>query len=268
MTKTGRTLAIGVLVGGLALPATAGAGAPSAAVTMLGASGNGETARPGDEPGESPPRASQAARAPQTAAVTPVFVPRARRGAPAARVGGATRGRGDELVVRALVPRFDDAAIALAEDQTLYWHLSARTTHPVNFTLTDPQAIDPILDVTLEGPFEAGIHAVDVFALQAKLEVGRRYEWYVAVMPDPERRSADIMARGVIQRVAEPALLSRLEGSTSEQAALLLAEQGIWYDTLNALARQIAASPGDPAPLAQRSALLSQVGLELAATGD
>jgi hypothetical protein len=185
----------------------------------------------------------------------PVWVPRTRRGAPAARTGGASRSAGQALVVLAWVPEIDEAALTLSAHPSLYWSLSAATPHAVNLTLVDPEAIDPILDVTLPGPFTAGVQVTALAEHGVELAIDERYEWFVAVVQDPGRRSADIIARGSVRRVADPELEGRVAGAGPAQAARVLAEEGIWYETLDAVSRE--ASPAD------RSALLSQVGLEV-----
>ena len=174
---------------------------------------------------------------------SPVFIPRTSRGAPAARIGGASRSGSPGLVVLALVPQHDGAALTTTAQPTLYWHLSKPTEHAVNFTLIEPDAIDPILDVTIEGPFEAGVQEIDLTAHDASLETGRSYLWFVAVVPDPDRRSADIVARGAVERVLP-------QPDVEADDAVALAKAGIWYDAL-------AATAGP-----QRTALLAQVGIE------
>jgi hypothetical protein len=200
-------------------------------------------------------------RAPN-AATGLVFVPRSKRGAPAARVGGGSRAAGEALEVRALVPEFDDAALTLIEQPKLYWDLSADTDYAVSFTLIDPDAIDPLVSVTLPGPFRAGIQGVELRDYDARLALGKRYQWFVAVMPNPERRSADMIARGSVVRI-EPSkqLTSQLVGQSPAEAAVRLARAGIWYDALDAASAGLdERSPA--AALALRSALLEQVGLD------
>jgi len=186
----------------------------------------------------------------------PQWIPR-KRGTPAARTGGATRNISENLVVRALVPRYDEAGVTYRDQPTFYWHISADTRHSVNFTLIDPEAIDPILDTQLEGPFETGIHAIDLRRYSAKLDVGKQYLWHVAVVADPARRSFDIIARGAVRRLnPEPGLESALRRAQQSERVSLLARQGIWYDALEA-----ASAEGDFASML-RDALLEQAGLE------
>lgn len=193
--------------------------------------------------------------------MVPVFVPRIRHGAPASRIGGATRGREKAVTIATLVPEFDEAALTLAAQPNLHWHLSTDTTHPVNFTLIDPDAIDPMIDAMIAGPFEAGFQRLSLADYEAQLELGRRYEWFVAVVPDPENRSADTVARGAISRIADAELASRVARAEPEAVARLLAQSGIWYEALDALSRRVEQNPEDPEPRMQRTAMLTQVGL-------
>jgi len=203
---------------------------------------------------------TKAPEANRSSASLPIFVPRTSRGAPASRIGGASRGVDPGLVVRALVPEFDDAALTLSEQPSLPWHLSKGTEHAVNFTLVDPQAVEPLLDVTIPGPFQAGFHRIELAAHGARLEAGKRYQWFVAVVPDPNRRSADVVARGSVERVVEPApLAAQIAGASPEKRAAVLAKAGIWYDALEAIDRQMP----DRRAVAQRDALLAQVGIEI-----
>jgi hypothetical protein len=88
------------------------------------------------------------------------------------------------------------------------------------------------------------------------------YQWYVAVVPDSNRRSKDILAGGSIERVASPAeLTTKLSQASKSQVPALYAEAGMWYDALGAIGDLIEQSPQDTALVNQRSALLRQVGL-------
>ncbi len=190
----------------------------------------------------------------------PIFVPRTSRGAPASRIGGASRAVGDSLVIRVLVPQIDEAALTLSEQPVLPWSLSRSTPHAVNFTLIDPERVEPLVDVTLPGPFEVGVHRIDLADYDARLEAGRRYHWFVAVVVDPDRRSADIVARGSIERVSSPApLAAQIAAARPEDRAAVLAREGIWYDALETLHEQL---PRDDARR-KRDALLTQVGIDL-----
>ncbi len=189
-----------------------------------------------------------------------LWVPRTDRGAPALREGGATRDKGREAIVRALVPRVDDAALTLSAHPALYWHLSSDVRNPVHFTLVDPEAVDPLVEAELSGPFAAGTHVTHLVDHRVEIETGRVYEWYVAIVPDESERSSDRVARGVILRLNEPALAEQVASASGDEDAIRrLAEAGIWYEAL-ALAQQL---PDERARTRTGNALLGQAGLDL-----
>jgi len=267
MAKRFEFWVIGICVMGLMAPQLAAAnGSVEASLVGMGAPARVET---GQLQANETTEQAATPKPEQNAEAVPVWLPR-REGNRAARVGGATRGATQDVTLHALVPRHDDAALTLSAQPTLYWHVSEATTYSVNFTLIDPAAIDPLVDVTLlSGPFEPGVHAVDLSSHGAKLEPGKQYHWFVALVPNPERRSADIIARGSIERIEpDPALQTALDGATNGGRADALAQGGIWYDALDALQNEVESNPADAAPRVRRAALLEQVGLATLAAVD
>jgi hypothetical protein len=248
----------------IVLPYQANAEEPSSGLVLL-ASTSDEV----EERNAAEEKNTKAVRA-QTPAVSvplpdqpPVWVPRVRRGAPASRVGGATRSRNNAVTIRTLVPEVDEAALTLAAQPRLYWHLSPRTTHSVNFTLLDPDVTDPVVDTIIKGPFEAGVHVLSLADYGVQLEPGGNYEWFVAVVPDPDNRSADSVARGVIIRVTDAKLSSQVASSEPDSTTGLLAQSGIWYEALDLASRRMQKKPEDAGLRQQRDAMLQQVGLAL-----
>ena len=130
----------------------------------------------------------------------------------------------------------------------------------MNFTLIDPEESEPILDLTLEGPFAAGFQRVDLSDHEVRLEEGRAYQWFVAVVADPERRFGDPVARGSVRRVpSAPPLAAQIAAARPEEKAAVLAAAGIWYDALANVADRMP----DRLAETQRDALLAQVGIKL-----
>src|SRR6266540_3877871 len=78
----------------------------------------------------------------------PVYNP-PKRGAPAGRVGGGTRGgtQRDVFVLSVLAP--DHSGFTTNEQPSLYWYISNSTSLPIELTLMDPQGIQPILETRL-----------------------------------------------------------------------------------------------------------------------
>jgi hypothetical protein len=115
------------------------------------------------------------------------------------------------------------------------------------------------VETRIASPVKRGVHRVRLADYGVRLAAGVPYQWSVAVMLDPTRRSRDILASGTIERV-KPAgeLEPKLAG-----AGLVswYAEAGIWYDALEAVSDLIERSPGDATPRRYRAALLAQAGL-------
>lgn len=187
------------------------------------------------------------------------------RGAPAARIGGGTRGIGDktlELVV--LAP--DHTGLTTKEQPTLYWYTSEPVQAQLEVTLINDESIDPQLEQSLTTPGKAGIHSFDLASTDTRLKPGLEYRWFVSAIADKGQRSNDIVASGTIQRIeADEALSSRIATADKGTLANIYAEAGVWYDTIDAISQLINESPNNAALLEQRAALLEQVGLQAAA---
>jgi len=187
------------------------------------------------------------------------------RGAPAARIGGGTRGIGDmTLELVALAP--DHTGLTTKEQPTLYWYVSKPVPSHLEVTVINDEAIDPALEQEVQSPRQGGIQRLDLAKTGTRLKPGVEYRWFVSVIADPDQRSNDVVASGTIERITpDNALKSRIAGADERSLARIYAEQGIWYDTIDALSRMIDKYPGDSALREQRTAILEQVGLKDAA---
>ena len=197
---------------------------------------------------------------PTTTASAPVYKPPL-RGAPGGRVGGGTRGTGREVfVLSVLAP--DHSGLTVQEQPSLYWYISHPTSLPVELTVMDPTAVQPVLEIRIPAPIAAGIHRVRLSDHGVRVAPDAVYRWYVAVVADTGRRSRDILAGGTIQRVQPTAeLLAKLRDARREDAPALYAEAGLWYDALAAMSDLIEASPQNTEIRQQRAALVAQIGL-------
>ncbi|HET9491883.1 MAG TPA: DUF928 domain-containing protein [Methylomirabilota bacterium] len=194
-----------------------------------------------------------------TTASQPVYKP-PRRGAPGGRVGGATRGHGaGTTTVAVLVP--DHTGLTVQEQPTLYWFLSTPTTLPIEVTLIEANAVRPMLETRLPAPERPGVQRISLADHGVRLVPGSTYKWYVALVVDPNYRSKDILAGGLIERVEQSAV--RLEAMPGDPltAPRIFADAGVWYDAIASISALIEHSPGDPLLRSQRAALLEQVGL-------
>jgi hypothetical protein len=205
-----------------------------------------------------PEKTQSQKRAP--AASMPIYKPPL-RGAPAGRVGGGTRGVGDAMPVLAVLAP-EHVGLTVAEQPSFFWHLSKAADFPIEFTLIDDQGIEPLLEKGIDPPTEAGVHQIRLADYDVRLRKGNQYKWFVALVPDPEQRSKDIIAAGAIELVALPdALREKLARADKEQAPYVYAERGIWYEALSSISALIDAAPNDTRLRDMRASLLEQVGL-------
>jgi hypothetical protein len=200
------------------------------------------------------------ATAAETATV-PMYVP-PRRGAPGGRVGGGTRGIGHEALVLSVLAPADHAGLTVEEQPTLYWFISRVPAVPIELTVSTDGGTQPVLETRLAAPATAGVQRTRLADHGVRLVPGVRYRWFVTAVADPDRRSRDVLAGGMIERVeAAETLRARLAGADPTRRAFLLAEEGLWYDAIATISDLIERSPHDATRRRQRAGLLEQVGL-------
>lgn len=181
-------------------------------------------------------------------------------GAPVGRIGGGTRGFGDLPTLNVLAP--NHTGLTSQEQPSLYWYISHPTTVPIELTVTAERAATPLLETRLTPPSQPGIQRVRLADYNVRLAPGVRYHWFVALIPDANYRSQDILAGGSIERTPpSDTLRTQLQRAGKAQTPYLYAESGLWYDTVEAISQLITAAPQDAQLREQRAALLEQVGL-------
>jgi hypothetical protein len=199
---------------------------------------------------------------------TPVYKPPL-RGSPGGRVGGGTRGASLDAAVSLSVLVPYHVGITLQSKPPLYWFISKKTAQPIEFTITEKDAAKPLLEARLKPLEKAGIQCIRLADHGVQLRPNVPYKWFVAVVTDPARRSRDILSGGMIEFLPASADLSAKLGQTPKaKQPFVLAEEGIWYDTVAGLSERIDAAPEDLSLRKQRAALLDQVGLNEAAEFD
>jgi hypothetical protein len=199
----------------------------------------------------------------KNAAATPVYKP-PRRGSPEVRVGGATRGPGDPLpALHVLTP--DHIGLTVQAAPVFQWYLSKPADVRFEFALINDSSIEPLLELDLGRMHSRGIQQLNLAKHGIELQPGITYQWSVALVPDEQARSSDVIASGMIERIAIPkGLADRLAGASRREQVNLYAQAGIWYDSLELLSELITEHPADRVLREQRAALLEQVGLPAA----
>jgi len=181
-------------------------------------------------------------------------------GAPSAgrRVGGGTRGTNKSVpILSVLAP--GHTGLTVREQPDLYWFASDVVTNPVELTLTLEKGDTPLLEKPLPVPLKAGIQKVSLSAYGIKLIPGERYNWSIALVLDPKRRSKDIIAMGTIERVERAGI--NLAAAPTTDAFYRFAADGLWYDAVMVISELIETTPTDLALRKHRAELLDQVDL-------
>lgn len=220
---------------------------------------------------EHPPEQEPApARPIQIAALVPSesprYLPSPRATGNLVRVGGGTRSLGAGAgAPEALGP--EHVGLSTHESPDLYWFLPKATPLSIEVTIVDPGAEEPVLEQAIAGPIDAGLHRVSLAEHGARLRPDVEYRWYVALVRNPGRRSADVVSGAAVRYTpAGPELGGRLAAAAPGSVAHLYAESGYWYDAFDQLSSWLAAEPGAAVLHEHRAALLDQVGLGDAAT--
>jgi hypothetical protein len=194
----------------------------------------------------------------------PVYVP-PMRGAPAARVGGGTRGAGDELPYVSVVTP-EHTGYTSSPQPVLYWYLSEPVDTRFEFALINDDQIEPVIEITTERDMRQGLNFLDMAEHGVSLKPGITYQWSVALVGQPEKRSSDIVSSGTIALVElDHTQRSALAQAGAAETVVIFAREGFWYDAFAGLQRLIEADPDNRGLVEQRSALLRQVGLDAVA---
>ncbi len=208
----------------------------------------------------------------QKGPVTPISMPVYRpplRGAPTGRIAGGSRGIFDESPSILVVLSPDHTGLTVQARPVFYWFLAETVPHSIEFTLILDQAIYPILETRIPSPKKPGIQRVRLADYDVSLQPGVTYKWFVAVVPDSDRRSKDVLAWGAIERVEfSQDLRARLAATDRTRFAHIYAEAGLWYDAFSAVSDLIETASDDTLYKQQRASLLEQVGLQQIAQYD
>lgn len=197
---------------------------------------------------EAPLQSDRPVKPPSTQTPTPLVV-----GKPDRRMvgGAATRGTCKTFPTLAALAPYPTGPTA-HEQPVLYWYISTTVTNPIEFSLTDEdeKVIRPLFETRIPPPVQAGVHQIRLAGSEARLKLGKQYQWSVALVCDPEHRSNDIVAMGFIERAKRPD------------------ETGHWYDEVMAASEQIEAAPTDMNIRRKRASLLEQAKLSEVADYD
>lgn len=198
-----------------------------------------------------------------------------KRGMPGRREGGGTRDplacvRGKPNRLTALLPT-TNLGLTVADYPRFFWYMPQTKAKQAEFTLVEVdenlEDRQPIYKTTFNLPESTpgGIASLQLPRQThiTPLKVGKDYRWTVALICDPSNRMRDVAFEGWVQRVAtDPRLTKQLTKATVSDRIQLLAQNGLWFDTLTALASERIAHPADPAFKTSWAELLKSIQLE------
>jgi hypothetical protein len=194
----------------------------------------------------------------------PVYQPDASLvgGLDSVRIASLVRASSAQLPrIRALAP--EHVGATASPSPVLYWDLGGASDVPVELTLIDEEAPEPLLDARVEPPVAAGLHALSLADRGVRLDPDKTYLWYAALVPDEERRENDVASGAGVRYVPlGDGLAARLEEAGPARRAHVLARAGYWYDAFATASGWLEVEPDAKRLRAVRDALLEQVGLD------
>ena len=188
-------------------------------------------------------------------------------------IGGASRTIGKcinqaENSNLPLAPLLPVAAkgLTVASHPTVLAYLPQTSAQKVFFSWRDEHDNDHYQTIL---PIEnkAGIISLTLPEDAPPLEVGKNYQWSLAIMCDGKLKPDSPIIQGSIQRVEIAASLSdRLNNANALETAAIYGEAGIWYETVATLAKLQTTQANNSSLTSNWQELLSSVGLEKVAT--
>jgi hypothetical protein len=149
------------------------------------------------------------------------------------------------------------------EQPTVYWYVSQSIARPLVVRVIGGPSATLLLETTVSPPIPAGIHAFPLARYGVSLVMGSTYHVGLEFAEGSAHNSPSLWAEGVIERVPRtPELAARLDRSPEVNLPALYADEGLWYDAVDAVSEMIRTMPEHPLFPEYRVSLLEQVELD------
>ena len=200
-------------------------------------------------------------------AIRPVIYRRPDPTAPMVRVDGRLRGASDVLTtLTVLAP--EDVGLTASAQPSLFWYQSHGSETRIELTVLRDTAAKPAFEAVVETPAAGGVRRFRLADKGFKLEPGTSYRWSVSIVTDPENRSKDVVASGMIRYAPLSDKAQQRLAANQNDKAYVYADEGYWYDALEALSDEIDQKPSERELRKVRGMLFLQAGLKEASDHD
>jgi len=163
----------------------------------------------------------------------------------------------------------EQTGLTTQSQPTLYLYISGPWPGKIEFTLNEPKAVEPVLEINIDGPDKEGIVLINLADYDINLKPGVEYEWFIAIVSDPEERSGDFLGSATIKYLKPSRKLAeRFQNKPANELYRCYAAEGYWYDAIENVSHKIVATSDNAAFRAHRAALIEQVNLRKAAAYD
>ena len=163
----------------------------------------------------------------------------------------------------------EQTGLTTQSQPTLYLYISGPWPGKIEFTLNEPKAIEPVSVININGPNKEGIVLINLADYDISLKLGVEYEWFIAIVSDPEERSGDFLGSATIKYVKPSGKLAhQLKNKPSGELYYDYAAAGYWYDAIEKISNMIVMNSDNSALRRHRAALFEQINLDIAAAYD
>jgi Domain of Unknown Function (DUF928) len=179
--------------------------------------------------------------------------------------GAYASGQGSSVSMMALTPQ-SFYGTTISERPLFMVYVPSSDAREIVFSIKD-QDDNMHYQMRLPAPAEAGVVAIQLPADAPALEIGKNYHWYTAVLTDGSMSPSTPFVDAWVQRIeASPELSQAMKLERGVEDVEILAESGVWYDSISALAILRTAQPTSETLAANWGELLDSVGLNDVAT--
>ncbi len=182
------------------------------------------------------------------------------RGTPRGTIGGATRGGNCKGKPMAILPR-TNLGLTTSDNPVIFVYVPENSGKYAELTLVD-QDYQEVYRTSFPLTQQEGILMLRL-PEEVNLSEGRQYNWRLSLVSDPNSLDR-LRTGGWIEKVApsQNIVQAQLKSEETWTNINMLAQEGIWYDTLEQLALLHLENPEDEQIQLEWTELLKSVGLE------